>query len=285
MKKLLLSLLALAALGVSTQAQVQAQPQPDRSRVVEATMKSDLLGREKPYLVYLPAGYDTNPDKKYPVLYLLHGASDTHTAWRDKGVMQLITDQHTEAGMTLPMIVVMPDARGEGENNTGKNMGYFNQEGWPYEDHFFTEFIPYIEKTYRIIGDKQHRAVAGLSMGGGGSAAYAQRHPEMFSSACPLSGALGGMSRDTSPERHRNSPVGFVENATPEQVEALKTVRWYVDCGDDDFLWQANVAFFGAMKAKGIPLQYRMRNGGHNWEYWQTALPEVLTFISIGFAR
>ncbi len=275
MKRIVLSLLVLA-----TAAGLQAQ-----SRVVEASMKSKLLGAEKPYLIYLPDGYDTS-GKSYPVLYLLHGASDTHTAWRDKGVMQLIADEHTEAGMMLPMIIVMPDARGEGENNMGKNMGYFNQPGWPYEDFFFTEFIPYIEKTYRIIGDKRHRAVAGLSMGGGGSASYAQRHPDMFSSTCPLSGALGGMRRLDKPElMEQTSPVRFVENATPEQVDAMKTVRWYVDCGDDDFLWMPNIEFFRLMKEKGIPLQYRMRNGGHNWEYWQTALPSVLSFISIGFAE
>ncbi len=274
MKKMFFALLFFAAAG-----SLAAQ-----SRVVEATVKSVLLGVEKPYLVYLPDGYDTS-GRDYPVLYLLHGASDTHTAWRDKGNMRLITDEHTEAGMALPMIVVMPDARGEGENNMGKNMGYFNQPGWPYEDFFFTEFIPYIEKTYRITGDKKHRAVAGLSMGGFGSAGYAQKHPEMFSSACPLSGALGGMSRDTSPEKRANSPVGFVENATPEEVEALKTVRWYSDCGDDDFLWFANIEFFRLMKEKGIPMQYRMRNGAHNWEYWQTALPQVLTFVSIGFSE
>jgi enterochelin esterase-like enzyme len=273
MKKILLSLFAASLVFGAA-----AQNRTSQSRVVEATMKSELLGVEKPYLVYLPAGYDENPTLKYPVLYLLHGASDTHTAWRDKGQMKLITDEHIEAGLTLPMIVVMPDARGESENNMGKNMGYFNQEGWPYEDHFFAEFIPYIEKTYRIIGDKKHRAVAGLSMGGGGSVGYAQSHPEMFSSACPLSGALAGMGG-------ASSHVDFVKNATPEQIAALKSVRWYVDCGDDDFLWQANIDFYRAMREKQIPLQYRTRNGGHNWEYWQTALPSVLTFISIGFSN
>jgi enterochelin esterase-like enzyme len=275
MKRILLTLMAIAMVGGAS-----AQ-NGNRSRVEESTMQSKLLGRKKPYLVYLPAGYDANPDKKYPVLYLLHGASDTHTAWRDKGVMQVIADEHIASGLAHEMIIVMPDARGEGENNTGKNMGYFNQPGWPYEDHFFSEFIPYIEKTYRIIGDKRHRAVAGLSMGGGGSASYAQRHPEMFSSACPLSGALAGMSRG---EGHV-VPVAYVQNATNEQIAALRTVRWYVDCGDDDFLWAANVDFFRAMKERGVPLEYRMRNGAHNWEYWQTALPSVLTFISVGFSK
>jgi S-formylglutathione hydrolase FrmB len=89
------------------------------------------------------------------------------------------------------------------------------------------------------------------------------------------------MSRDNPDD----NPSAFLENATPQQIESLRKVRWYVDCGDDDFLWMANVDFFRAMKQKNIPLQYRMRNGAHNWEYWQTALPEVLTFISIGFSE
>ncbi|MDR2894498.1 MAG: endo-1,4-beta-xylanase Z [Alistipes sp.] len=287
MKRLFLTLLAAAAVtGAATQkaqaqpepASVQAQVRPDRSRVVEATYHSELLGREKPYLIFLPAGYDAQPDKKWPVLYLLHGSSDTHTAWRDKGHMKSITDEHIEAGMTLPMIVVMPDARGESENFTGKNLGYFNQPEWPYEDHFFSEFIPYIESTYRIIGDKQHRAIAGLSMGGGGTAAYAQKHPEYFSSACVLSGSLVRPSPVVS-------PLEFVQNATPEQVESLRSVRWFLDCGDDDSLWLANVEFYRAMKEKRVPVQYRMRNGIHEWSYWQISLPSVLTFVSIGFSQ
>jgi enterochelin esterase-like enzyme len=246
----------------------------------EGTVKSALLGVEKPYLVYLPAGYDAHPEKSYPVLYLLHGASGNQYSWQGAGIMQQLTDEQIAAGLALPMIVVMPDARGEGENFNGKNMGYFNQPDWPYEDHFFGEFIPHIEKTYRIAGDKKHRAVAGLSMGGGGTVGYAQKHPEMFSSACPMSGALAGMGRNPG-----NSHVEFVQNATPEQVEALRSVRWWVDSGDDDFLWKANFDFFAAMKEKGIPLQFRTHDGGHTWEYWQRALPDVLTFISIGFAE
>jgi len=279
MKKTFLSLIALAL----TVGAAQAQQQQQGSRVVEATYRSALLGLEKSYLVYLPAGYDAEPNRKWPVLYLLHGSGDDHTGWRDKGQMKIITDEHIESGLTLPMIVVMPDASGVGGGPSGgatRNRGYFNQPDWPYEDHFFAELIPHIERTYRVVADKQHRAVAGLSMGGGGSVGYAQHHPEMFSSACPMSGSLGGMSRPTAANNH----VAFVENATEEQVAQLKSVRWWVDCGDDDFLWQANADFFRAMKQKGIPLQYRVRNGGHNWEYWQTALPSVMTFVSVGFA-
>ena len=277
----MLSLIAVATLAAAT---AQPQSQPQRSRVEEGTMTSALLGGEKKYMIYLPAGYDADPNRKYPVLYLLHGAGDDHTGWSQKGNMQMITDEHLEAGLAVPMIVVMPDASGESggpEGGSTRNRGYFNQPEWRYEDHFFEEFIPHIERTYRIIGDKRHRAVSGLSMGGGGSVGYAQHHPEMFSSSCPLSGALSGMGRSYTTDSH----VDFVRNATPEQVEALRGVRWWVDCGDDDFLWQANIDFFSAMKEKQIPLQFRMRNGAHNWEYWTSALPPVLTFVSAGFAQ
>jgi enterochelin esterase-like enzyme len=280
MKKIFPAILATLAIATST----AQQPDRGRSRIEEGTVASALLGTEKSYLVYLPAGYDAGSGREYPVLYLLHGSGDDHTGWGQKGVMQLIADEHIASGLSLPMIIVMPDASGEGGGPGGgstKNRGYFNQPGWPYEDFFFTEFIPHIESKYRIAAGKKHRAVSGLSMGGGGTASYAQRHPEMFSSACPMSGALGGAPRGID----HTPAVEFVRNATPEQVEALRTVRWWVDCGDDDFLWEANVDFLRAMKEKGIPLEFRMRNGGHNWEYWQTALPPVMTFVSAGFAQ
>jgi S-formylglutathione hydrolase FrmB len=178
------------------------------------------------------------------------------------------------------MIIVMPDARGEDENYAGKNMGYFNQPDWAYEDFFFDEFIPEIEKIYRIKGDKQHRAISGLSMGGGGSAGYAQHHPEIFSAAAPMSGALGTLELIVQ----KTSPVQFIVDATPEQVEALRTVRWLVDCGDDDYLLGHNLDFTAQMREKKIPFELRIRNGAHNWSYWRSSLPTVLTFVSTGFA-
>ena len=273
MKRTLLFVLGLCAV-MATQAQ---------SRVTEVAYKSELLGTEKYFMVYVPDGYDVS-DKAYPVLYLLHGAGDNHTGWQEKGMMRTIVDEAIESGMAVPMIVVMPDASGVGGGKDGGstvNRGYFNQQGWPYEDHFFGELIPFVEKEFRVIADRGHRAVSGLSMGGGGTAAYAQRHPEVFGSAVPMSGALGSGRGGHS----GNTPIAFVENITPEQLEGQRAIRWMVDCGDDDFLWETNVEFFKAMKAAGIPVQFRMRNGGHNWEYWQTSLADVLTFVSIGFAQ
>ncbi len=261
------------------------------SKVINAEMPSKILGETKPYTIYLPAGYE-NGSERYPVLYLLHGAWGCNRDWTERGSMQEIADITMRDGSAVPMIVVMPDARGTDENLAGPHMGYFNVPGWNYEDYFFQELIPYIDTTYRTIPDKEHRAIAGLSMGGGGTAAYAQHHPEMFSSACPLSGLIG--LSDKRPDDNgndfynslaKNDPASYVENADPTTVEALKTVRWYADCGDDDFLADSNIAFYTAMRRKGIPMEYRMRDGAHNWTYWRTALPDVLRFCSIGFNR
>ncbi len=279
--------LFLAAIAVLVTFSLAAQ-----SKIVEASVESKILGAEKQYSVYLPDGYETS-GKDYPVLYLLHGAWGYHRSWIENGNVRTIADEAIASGFSLPVIIVMPDASGKGDKYGGKDMGYFDVQGWEYEKFFFEEFIPAVESAYRIKSDKKHRAVSGLSMGGGGSAVYAQRHPDMFSSACPLSGLVGELG-DAMPERFDPGfvesarvtlPATLLENASPEQTEALKTVRWYVDCGDDDYLLMGNIEFFTLMKKLGIPVEFRMRNGAHNWEYWRTALPQVLTFVSIGFSE
>ena len=131
------------------------------------SMTSKILKGERKYAVYLPPDYETS-QRSYPVLYLLHGGGDDQTGWVQFGEVLHITDKEINDGSATPMIIVMPDA------NTGRR-GYTNdiKGTWQYEDFFFTEFVPYIEKTYRIKGEKRYRAVAGLSMGGYGSFIYA----------------------------------------------------------------------------------------------------------------
>ena len=281
MKKLLTT--ALLALTAALTAGAQ-------SRTEVYTFPSEVLGAEKSCTVYLPDGYDRSQES-YPVLYLLHGASGCHTDWTQKGDLRRIADEAIAAGMARPMIVVMPDASGEGPKRTGRHMGYFDVPGWDYERFFFEEFMPAVEKRYRIASDKAHRAVVGLSMGGGGTAVYALRHPELFGSACSMSGLLdmfpGRRSYDNAFQQSvaDNSPVALLRGMTAEQLDGVRSVRWWVDCGDDDFLWKCNVDFYTLMRERGIPLQYRMRDGGHTWRYWQTVLPDALTFVSNGFGK
>lgn len=280
MKRLILLTFALMmALAVCAQ-----------SRIETFTVPSEVLGVEKTCSVYLPDGYDAS-ETHYPVLYLLHGAWGCHTDWVLKGDVQRIADDAATCGMARKMVIVMPDASGEGENHGGVHMGYFDVPGWNYERFFFEEFIPTVEKHYRIAGDKAHRAIAGLSMGGGGSAAYALRHPELFSSACPLSGLLDDFPSPRGYEQNfidsvaTNSPVKLLAAMSDEALNDIRSVRWWVDCGDDDFLYELNLRFYALMRRRNIPLEYRMRNGGHTWHYWQTGLEPILSFVSVGFTK
>ena len=255
------------------------------------SMTSTILKSERKFAVYLPPDYETS-QRSYPVLYLLHGAGDDQTGWVQFGEILQIADKTIKEGKATPMIIVMPDA------NTG-HRGYYNdiKGEWRYEDFFFEELIPYVEKTYRIKSDKRYRAVAGLSMGGGGSFMYALHHPEMFSSACPLSAYIGPLSveqfKKSQIKKNESYPDSVIKNyyeyhnalslINKMPKKQIKAVRWFIDCGDDDFLYEGNSLVHIAMRKKEIPHEFRVREGHHSWTYWRKSLPVVLEFISDAF--
>lgn len=291
MKKVLL-LIAVAVMSVSAYAQQGRRG--TQSRVSTDTLHSEILGADREFRVFIPQNY-YNSEKTYPVLYLLHGLGGKHTDWADRGHLKDVMDQLAASGEACDMIVVMPNAG----STTEKAMdGYFNVEGWAYEDFFFKELIPYVEKTWRVQADKQHRAVAGLSMGGGGTTKYAQHHPDMFCAAYAMSALMSipgqGAVMPQKPGDKvsvlnasviKNSCIDFVKNADDAVKESLRTVTWFVDCGDDDFLLDRNIEFVQAMKAAQVPVQFRVRDGGHTWEYWHSALYTALPFVSRCFGK
>ena len=257
------------------------------------SMHSNILKMERKYAIYLPPDYESS-QRSYPILYLLHGSGDDQTGWVQFGEVLTIANEAIKTGVATAMIIVMPDA------NSGKR-GYVNdvKGEWLYEDFFFQEFMPFIEKSYRIKAEKAYRAIAGLSMGGEGTFIYALHHPELFSSACPLSAPTGtktivefknywllqGVEGITDAEMesyfNRYSVVHLIENMPDDQKKA---VRWYIDCGDDDFnKFEYNSLVHIAMCKKEIPHEFRIRDGGHNWTYWRESLPKVLEFISMSF--
>lgn len=259
----------------------------------DLSLPSKILKGERKFAVYLPPNYDSS-SRSYPVLYLLHGYTDDHTGWIQFGEVLHIADRAILSGESTAMIIVMPDADTGGAGYTNALSGK-----WNYEDFFFEEFMPHIEERFRIKKDKRFRAIAGLSMGGGGSFIYALRRLDLFSSAAPLSASLGPQSleemkdftylgytssnhnqKDFERYSNRNNPLQLVENM---EAKDLNSVRWYIDCGDDDFLYKSNSLMHIKMRRKNVKHEFRIRDGGHSWSYWRASLPKVLEFISDHF--
>lgn len=267
------------------------------SQVFETrTLTSRILKTERKYAIYLPPDYNTT-DISYPVLYLLHGSGDDQTGWVQFGQVRHIADKAIAEGICAPMIIVMPDA------NTGVR-GYLNTiDGkFDFENFFFDELIPHIEKNYRIRTDRRYRAVSGLSMGGGGTIEYTLHRPDLFAAAAPLSAATGTWNfekfksdikkkySDISDEKiesyYKNHDIeSILKNASEEKLSQIKSVRWYISCGDDDFLYEGNSLMHICFKKNNIPHEYRVKDGGHTWTYWRMELPIVLEFVSKSFTQ
>ena len=260
------------------------------------TLYSNILKMDRKFSIYLPAGYESS-DRSYPVLYLLHPAGPANTipnqqSWLYYGGLKQYLDKAIESGEIVPMIVVTPDA-----NFGSKRISYFNDpEGdFNFEDFFFKEFIPYIEKNYRCRTEKDSRAIAGASLGGAAVLQYVVHQPDKFSVACALSAAVRKYDSEYLKNKFPDvsdkvliewykpyDVITYFENL-PEKTES-KT-KWYISCGDDDHLSPNNALLHIAMKSKGIPHEFRIHNGAHDWSYWRNALPEFMTYISDSFRK
>ena len=275
-----------------------ANAQLSRGKVMEGLiLKSKILGENVRYTMYLPFDYDTS-HRYYPVVYLLHGYTDNDMGWLQFGEANLILDEAIAARQVPPMILAMPDAGVSWYiNNFDKSVSY--------EDFFIQEFIPFIESEYRIRAEKQYRGVAGLSMGGYGSLVYSLKHPDLFAACVAFSAAvyteeavmnidedrwqrlestlygpdLKGEERITAHWRE-NNPLYIIKTG---DIETLSSVRFYIDCGDDDFLYNGNSTLHILMRDLNLPHEYRVRDGRHSWSYWRTGLADGLAFIGVSF--
>ena len=294
MRKILFVFIALCLLG-----NLSAQRSTKRpiSRVLTDSIYSKELKAYRAFTIYLPESYELCPDRKYPILYLLHGMSGVNTSWFEDQRAKDVMDQLVASGEACEMIIVSPDAGGDPATCW---KGYFNMPSWSYEDFFYREFMPYIESSYRVRADKQYRAIAGLSMGGGGTTSYAQRYPDLYCAAYAMSALMDipvigeKAGKDTDPENkvavltrsvQAHSCIRYVAEADEARKEKLRSVRWFVDCGDDDFLLDRNIEFIQAMKKADVPCQFRVRDGGHTNEYWHSALYICLPFVSRCFGK
>lgn len=277
-----------------------AWAQFSRGNVQESlTIDSKILGKQVKYTIYLPFDYATS-NRYYPVVYLLHGFGDNDMGWMQFGEANLIADEAIANREIPPMIIAMPD---------GGTSYYINNfdNSLRYEDFFIQEFMPFIEKNYRIRAEKRYRGIAGLSMGGFGTLNFALKYPEKFSACVAFSAALFSeesmMQTDEASwqrifkdsygpyregaarlnEHYRNNNPFDVTKA--KGADAYRNLRIYIDCGDDDFLTDDNCRLHIHLNKLGIKHEFRMREGIHNWPYWRSGLPVGLQFMGESFRQ
>ena len=267
--------------------------------IEQSTVASKILNKEVRYTIYLPPDY-TSSERTYPVVYLLHGYTDDNTGWLQFGEINRYADKAIADGTIPPMIIAMPN---------GDSSFYINSYDGKekYEDFFIKEFMPSIEKTYRIKAEKKYRGVAGLSMGGYGSLIYALKYQDLFAVAAPLSAPVwsddevinfseeqwietngqlygrGLKGRDRLTKAwYSNSILKIIET---KSAEDLKKVRYWIDCGDEDYLSVGNCLLHIALMNKKVPHEFRIRDGIHNWTYWRTGIMNALQFIGQSFRK
>lgn len=265
------------------------------SRLLEnQKMYSAIFDNDITYAVLLPDGYDQSTES-YPVVYLLHGYGDTERAWYTSGGLQYYVDQY--ASDIVPMIYVMPAAY---------KSYYVNRFSgdYPYMDMMTTELVPAIDSLFRTRKDKAARAVMGYSMGGYGALILPALNPDVFTVGVPLSmsfrtdeqymaepqdvfnsqwGVLFGGFGATGAARltdHflQHSPFHFFGSGDLSRFDGLHLL---LDCGDDEeSLSVTSDELHSFMRDNNIAHEYRVRNGGHSFEYWKKSYPEAFNFIS-----
>jgi enterochelin esterase-like enzyme len=244
--------------------------------VAAVTYYSKSLGRFRRLHVYTPPGYESG-EGKYPVFYLLHGASDCDDSWTSVGRAGFILDNLIAAGKAKPMVVVMP------AGHTGP-FGFRPPSGAsrPPTDEFLSDFVndimPYAEKHYRVHTDRAHRAMAGLSMGGGHTLNIGIPHLDQFAYLGVFSSGVFGIT-GPRPGAAPAAPAGpsweeqhkdVLDNA--ELKKGLKLV-WFAT-GKDDFLVATSRATAEMLKKHGFDVVYQESAGAHTWINWRNYLNE-----------
>ena len=241
---------------------------------------------ERDYSIYLPGSYEEDTLRQYPVLYLMHGGGGSHTDYEQYHQISHMADSLIDSGTIDDVIIVMPEGNKQ-------HMMYFNTvEGkagapdWQYEDYFFKELIPFIEKTYRARKDKGGRAIAGFSMGGGAATVYGVHHPEKFSMVYDISGymrrqPLHFLKNDPSADWRQqtiadNDPVTRIENGSADEVAQWRKVDWKICVGDHDFTLEGNMDLARALRAKDIPFSMYVNDGTHDGKWVTPALIDAL---------
>lgn len=243
---------------------------------------SPTIGKDRRMTVYTPAGYEDS-DKRYPVLYLLHGMGGDENAWTELGRAAQILDNLIAQGKAEPMIVVMPNGNGNEVAAPGET-----PEGFHYMPHMmksvtapltienaFPDIVKYVDSHYRTIPQKDARAIAGLSMGGGHSWRISMMYPDMFDYVGLFSGAVrwNGNGQESG-----ESDSEILDALKPQFANGGPALYW-IAIGKDDFLYGNNAAYRKMLDNAGFRYVYHESDGGHIWKNWRDYLVEFTPLL------
>ena len=231
--------------------------------------QSKLLGAPRALYVYTPPGYDSAKATKYPVLYLLHGFGDDESSWTSVGRANLIADNLIAEGKARPMIIVMPNGHSAPLPTPASPADFLPAIGrWfpvntdSFRRELLDEIIPAVESRFRVRPDAAHRAIAGLSMGGGESLAIGLGNPERF-------GWVAGFS----------SAASYVEQSLGTMPPAKSRQLLWLGVGRQDFLFAENQKLNDALDARHINHVWHLTEGAHTWPLWRAYLSELMPML------
>lgn len=254
-----------------------AQPDPQdlqdvpHGKVTYTYYTSNAVGFDRPVCIYTPAGYDPAGTEKYPVLYLIHGMTDTYETWFKVGKVNNILDNLIAAGLAKKMIVVMPYANPYPEMMLRGMAKAYNALDTQLTTKEFTEsVVPFIEANYNVLTDADNRAIAGFSLGGRQTLACGLGNPDMFHYVCAFAPAIFG------PEIKANFENGTYADASKIN-DSLKLV--WLSCGTSDFLYQSSLALEKEMVERDIDHKTMYPGGGHTWMNCRDYLIEVAKLL------
>lgn len=225
-----------------------------RLEMVEYDSKS--VGTRRKALVYTPPNF--SPETRYPVLYLLHGIGGDEEEWRRGGQPNVILDNLIADGKTVPMIVVMPNGRAQADDRPGSNAMATAPAFGKFDQDLLGSLIPFIESKYPVLKDRQNRALAGLSMGGGQSLNFGLANLDTFA-------WVGGFS--SAP--NTRPPAELV----PDTALATRQLKLlYLSCGNKDGLIRISQGVHSHLKANNVPHVWHVDEHGHDFNHWKKAL-------------
>ena len=258
-----------------------------RGNIEHIWYDSPTIGTTRRMTVYTPHGY-LSSNQKYPVLYLLHGGGGDEEAWSSMGRATQILDNLIEQGKAVPMIVVMPNgnsgqqaaqtlliAEKTFERDTSAT-GYLSSDGNLFIHSIVHDIVPYIDSHYRVIADAKHRAIAGLSMGGGHSYYTGLRNLQLFSAVGVFSTGLFGMNNDAKPYNPESEVPDILTN--PKKWNDALSL-FYISCGEADPRIEPTRRVIKSFRDAGLKVEFTTLPGSHEWHVWRNSLSEFLQQI------